>query len=451
MARVSKSFFCRSCGAESAKWLGKCPSCGEWNTFVEEIVTKSSEKSRTRISGTTPRPISEIEGSSENRLALPDPELNRVLGGGMVEGSMVLLGGEPGIGKSTLLLQVALNLQSKTVLYITGEESGQQIRMRGERVGMDKNNCLISTETSVQQIVQQVESVKPDLLIIDSVQTMFTEKIDGAPGTISQIRESTAEILAVSKTTGIPVFVVGHITKEGSIAGPKLLEHMVDVVLQFEGDRHHTFRIVRSLKNRYGSTNEIGIYRMVPNGLEAVENPSEVLISEFEGHLSGIAISATMEGIRPLLIEVQALVSSAVYGTPQRAATGFDYRRLNMLLAVLEKRCGFRLGMKDVFLNIAGGIKVDDPAIDLAVVSAILSSSEDIAIEGPCCFAGEIGLSGEIRPVSRIDQRIDEAAKLGIKRIFVSRYNKHDVNSSKKKIEIISVSRIDEVFTTLFG
>jgi len=453
LAKISKSFFCKSCGAESAQWLGKCPSCGEWNTLVEELVTKGPV-SRANLGfqqENRPVRIDEINTDQGARLLLADEELNRVLGGGLVPGSLVLLGGEPGIGKSTLMLQIALNMGEKKVLYVSGEESGQQLKMRAERLSDSNANCIVYTETSLQKILSEIQQIEPDIVVVDSVQTLFTEKVENAPGSITQIKESTADLLKMSKATGIPVFLIGHITKDGAIAGPKLLEHMVDVVLQFEGDRNHVFRIVRSLKNRYGSTNEIGIYRMNKSGLEAVLNPSEILISDFDEALSGIAIGATMEGVRPMLIEVQALVSSAVYGTPQRSSTGFDSRRLNMLLAVLEKRCGFRLSMKDVFLNIAGGIKVDDPAIDLAVVNAILSSSEDMVIAAKSCFAAEVGLSGEIRPVSRIEQRIDEAGKMGFEKIYVSKYNKGDFKQSKSGIQIIQIGRIDEVFNQLFG
>ena len=454
MAKLSKSFFCKNCGNESAKWLGKCPSCNEWNTFVEEVVTKGINKNVVNTSfqhQSIPIKISEIESGNEDRIVLPDQELNRVLGGGLVSGSLVLLGGEPGIGKSTLLLQIALQLGDKKTLYISGEESGQQIRMRAERLTQEESNCIVFTETSLQKILPQIEKIKPDVIVVDSIQTLFTERVENAPGSITQIRESTAELLKMAKVTGIPIVLIGHITKDGSIAGPKLLEHMVDCVLQFEGDRNHVFRIIRSLKNRYGSTNEIGIYRMNANGLDAVLNPSELLISNFDEALSGIAIGATMEGARPMLIEAQALVSSAVYGTPQRSSTGFDARRLNMLLAVLEKRCGFRLSMKDVFLNIAGGIRVDDPSIDLAVVCAILSSNSDMLIDGKSCFAAEVGLSGEIRPVSRIDQRIDEAGKMGFERIFVSKYNKGELSNGKTKIKVVKIGRIDEVLKHLFG
>ncbi|MEQ8323628.1 MAG: DNA repair protein RadA [Vicingaceae bacterium] len=451
MAKIIKVFFCKNCGAESPKWMGKCSSCGEWNTYVEEIRQKGVSRSQIAggSSGSVPIEIRAIESGFEERLVLPDEELNRVLGGGLVKGSLVLLGGEPGIGKSTLLLQIALAIKGKRSLYISGEESSQQIKMRGERLKNDENECLIFTETSIQKIIPQIEAVKPDLIVVDSVQTLVNEQVENAAGSVTQIRESTGDLLKLAKATGIPIFLVGHITKDGTIAGPKLLEHMVDVVLQFEGDRNHVFRIIRSLKNRYGSTNEIGIYKMNAGGLEAVLNPSEILISDLDEVLSGMAIASTMEGYRPLLIEVQALVSSAVYGTPQRSSTGFDARRLNMLLAVLEKRCGFRLSQKDVFLNIAGGIRVDDPAIDLAVVCSVLSSSEDQAIIRGTSFSAEIGLSGEIRPVARIDQRIDEAAKMGFERIFISKYNKGNFKSSK--IEVIKLGRIDEVFRLLFS
>jgi len=451
--KIVKSFFCKNCGAESAKWLGKCSSCGEWNTYVEEIVSKDSKSTiTTSFSGKAePVEIKDIETGREQRIQLPDNELNRVLGGGLVLGSLVLLGGEPGIGKSTLLLQIALLTMGKKTLYVTGEESSQQIRMRGERLATNETACFIYPETSVQKIIQQIDAIKPNLVVVDSVQTLINERVDNAPGSITQIRESTAELLKLAKVSDIPIFLIGHITKDGAIAGPKLLEHMVDVVLQFEGDRNHTFRIIRALKNRYGSTNEIGIYRMNNAGLEAVLNPSEILISNFDESLSGIAIASTMEGYRPLMIEVQALVSTAVYGTPQRSSTGFDNKRLNMLLAVLEKRCGFRLSQKDVFLNIAGGIRVDDPAIDLAVVCAVLSSSEDLSIDGKTCFAAEVGLSGEIRPVSRLDQRIDEAGKLGFQKILISKYTKGEKISGKSKIEVIEISRVDEAFRHLFG
>ncbi|MCK4638709.1 MAG: DNA repair protein RadA, partial [Bacteroidales bacterium] len=376
---------------------------------------------------------------------------NRVLGGGLVYGSLVLIGGEPGIGKSTLMLQIALNIKNLKVLYVTGEESAQQIKMRAERIGINSPNCYILTETSTQNIFSQIEKLTPDILIIDSVQTLHTDIIDTSAGSISQIRECASEMQRYSKLTDVPVFLIGHITKEGSLAGPKLLEHMVDTVLQFEGDRNYGYRILRATKNRFGSTSELGIYEMQDSGLREVSNPSEILISQRDENVSGVAIAATLEGMRPMLIEVQALVSSAAYGTPQRSSTGFDLRRLNMLLAVLEKRSGFRLGIKDVFLNIAGGIKVDDPAIDLAVISAILSSNEDFPIDQKICFSAEVGLSGEIRPVNRIEQRIGEAEKLGFEQILISKYNKKGLNLKNPKIKITTVRKIEDVFELLFG
>lgn len=453
--KVKTSYFCQNCGVESPKWVGKCPSCGEWNTFVEEVVQKE-DKSLSNSGFSSKRKselksLNEISSEREPRMALPDIELNRVLGGGIVPGSVILLGGEPGIGKSTLLLQIALKMHKQDVIYVSGEESEQQIKMRAERIGIYNENCYILTETSTQNIFQHLSRVEPELLIIDSIQTLHTASIDSSPGSISQIRECTAELLRYAKETATPVILVGHITKDGSIAGPKVMEHMVDVVLQFEGDRNHLYRLLRNMKNRFGSTHELGIYEMRGAGLREVENPSEMLIGNHKEALSGACIAATMEGMRPILIETQALVSSAAYGTPQRSSTGFDLRRLNMLLAVLEKRCGFRLGAKDVFLNIAGGIKVNDPAIDLAVICAILSSNEDLSIERNTCFAGEVGLSGEIRPVTHIDQRISEAEKLGFKSVFVSTYNKKGFDIGKYDIDIQFVSRVDKVFEQLFG
>jgi len=457
MAKIKSSYFCQNCGAQSLKWVGKCPSCGEWNTLVEEVVSsddkedwKSKEKKTNRAS--KPQLISEITLSDEHRIPVPDKELQRVLGGGIVPGSLVLIGGEPGIGKSTLMLQIALAMKNLKVLYVSGEESEQQIRMRAERISKDNFECYVLTETSMQYIFKQIEELEPNLVIIDSIQTLYTAKIESSPGSVSQIRECAADLLRFAKETGTPVFLIGHITKDGMIAGPKVLEHMVDTVLQFEGDRHHVYRILRSMKNRFGSTSEIGIYEMQGGGLREVTNPSEILISQREESLSGITIAATIEGGRPLLIETQALVSSAVYGTPQRSATGFDLRRLSMLLAVLEKRCGFLLGAKDVFLNIAGGIKVEDPAIDLAVVCAILSSNEDIAIPSKTCFASEVGLSGEIRAVNRIDQRVSEAEKLGFETIYISKYNSKGLDKNRYPgISIIEVNKIEEVFGLLFG
>lgn len=457
MAKSKSVFFCQSCGYQTAKWLGNCPSCGEWNTFVEEVVEKNSAKPDWKQSSSTTRsnkpiPIQDIEKSSDIRISAHDDELNRVLGGGIVPGSIVLIGGEPGIGKSTLLLQLALQLKNLKILYISGEESEQQIKMRAMRMQKDEpSNCYILTETSTQNIFKQIEQLEPQLVIVDSIQTLYSSHIESTPGSVSQIRECTAELLRFAKETSTPVFLVGHITKDGSIAGPKILEHMVDTVLQFEGDRHHTYRILRSIKNRFGSTSELGIYEMRGVGLREVSNPSEILLSQRDEELSGIAISVTIEGLRPMLIESQALVSVSAYGTPQRSANGFDTKRMNMLLAVLEKRCGFRLGVKDVFLNITGGIKVEDPAIDLGVVSAIISSHEDLAISSKFCFAAEVGLSGEIRTVNRIEQRISEAERLGFEKIFVSRYALKGIDTKKFNIEIIPLSKLEELFQQLFG
>jgi DNA repair protein RadA/Sms len=459
VAKAKTVFFCQSCGAQSSKWLGRCPSCNEWNTFVEEVVHSEKDQKDWEAAGggrktPVPRQIESISSTAEKRLKIPDEELNRVLGGGLVPGSMVLVGGEPGIGKSTLMLQLAISLAGHRILYISGEESEQQIKMRAERLGKTQSDCYILTETSLQNIFKQIEMLRPAVIIVDSVQTLYTAKIESSPGSVSQIRECTSELLQFAKAASIPVFLIGHITKDGAIAGPKVLEHMVDTVLQFEGDRHHIYRILRATKNRFGSTSEIGIYEMGGTGLREVSNPSEILISHKTDSLSGIAITATIEGLRPLLIETQALVSSAVYGTPQRSSTGFDLRRLNMLLAVLEKRCGFRLALKDVFLNIAGGIKVEDPGIDLGVICAILSSSEDIPISGKTCFAAEVGLSGEIRAVNRVEQRISEAEKLGFQKIFVSRYNfsgKDDSLLKNHSIEILPLVKVEEAFSLLFG
>ncbi len=452
MAKIKSAYFCQSCGHESPKWLGKCPSCNEWNTFVEEIVKQQSATEKLFSDApkkSVPHKIDEVVSLEKKRFMLSDNEFNRVLGGGLVVGSITLIGGEPGIGKSTLLLDIALNSGLKT-LYISGEESEEQIKLRAERIGAKDNDCYLLTETNIQNILHHSKELKPHIIIVDSVQTIHTATIESAPGSISQIRECTAELLRYSKTTGIPVILIGHITKDGAIAGPKVLEHMVDTVLQFEGDRNHVYRLLRSIKNRFGSTNELGIYEMSSSGMRQVENPSEILISNFDTQLSGVAIAATLEGIRPMLIEVQALASTAAYGTPQRSSTGFDLRRLHMLLAVLEKRCGFRIGQKDVFLNIAGGIKVDDPSIDLAVVCAILSSNVDLAIESKTCFAAEVGLSGEIRPVPRVEQRISEAEKLGYKRIFISKFSK-GITQDGFKIKLIPVSKIEEVLKHLFG
>lgn len=442
MAKVKTTFFCQNCGSQYAKWQGQCNACKAWNTVVEEVIQtpeKSDWKSPTSAvkKAAVPLRIKDIDVSNEARMDTFDGEFNRVLGGGIVPGSLILLGGEPGIGKSTLLLQISLKLPYKT-LYVSGEESQKQIKMRAERINPNNNNCYILTETKTQNIFKQIEALEPDIVIIDSIQTLHSEYIESSSGSISQIKECTAELIKFAKETATPVLLIGHITKDGNIAGPKILEHMVDTVLQFEGDRNHVFRILRAHKNRFGSTNELGIYEMQGSGLREVSNPSEILISKKDEELSGNAIAATLEGMRPLMIEVQALVSTAVYGTPQRSATGFNAKRLNMLLAVLEKRAGFRLGAKDVFLNITGGINVDDPAIDLAVAAAILSSNEDVALQKDVCFAAEVGLSGEIRPVQRVEQRILEAEKLGFSIIFVSKYNKISLKKTTIKIQLIS-------------
>jgi DNA repair protein RadA/Sms len=493
MAKSKVAYFCQSCGFESPKWLGKCPSCQQWNTFVEEVIEKVNVAVPTWKSNSTstqrsnkPVQVSEITFNEEQRTLTPDKEFNRVLGGGIVAGSLVLIGGEPGIGKSTLMLQLALNMPQMKVLYVSGEESERQIKMRAERlaevgsrkaeVGISKaenlnsnsdlrpqtsdigSGCFILTETSTQNIFKQIEQLEPDLVVIDSIQTLYSSHIESTPGSVSQVRECTAELLRFAKESSTPVFLIGHITKDGMIAGPKILEHMVDTVLQFEGDRHHVYRILRAVKNRFGSASELGIYEMIGEGLREVSNPSEILLSQRDEPLSGVTISATLEGMRPMLIETQALVSTSAYGTPQRTATGFDTRRMNMLLAVLEKRCGFRLGAKDVFLNITGGIRVEDPAIDLGLAAAIISSHEDIPIPFKTCFAGELGLSGEVRAVNRIEQRIAEAQKLGFEQIFISKYNlasggkdKKRIDLSRYKIEIKTVGSIEEVFSMLFG
>ncbi|EHO15072.1 DNA repair protein RadA [Myroides odoratimimus] len=456
MAKVKTAFFCQSCGTQYAKWQGQCNACKEWNTLVEEVIQKEEKTAWKAVSSSPntmkkvakPLKVREIDSTEEIRMNTMDGELNRVLGGGLVPGSMVLLGGEPGIGKSTLLLQISLRLPFKT-LYVSGEESQKQIKMRAERINPANDNCYILTETNTQNIFRQIEEIQPDVLIIDSIQTLHTEYIESSAGTVSQIKECTAELTKFAKETGTPVLIIGHITKDGSIAGPKMLEHMVDTVLQFEGDRNHVYRILRANKNRFGSTAELGIYEMQGSGLREVSNPSEILISHKEEELSGTAIAATLEGMRPLMVEVQALVSTAVYGTPQRSATGYNLKRLNMILAVLEKRAGFRLGQKDVFLNITGGITVDDPAIDLGVVAAILSSDQDMSIGKDFTFAGEVGLSGEIRPVNRVDQRIQEAEKLGFSTIFVSKYNK--ISHTSRGIKVVLVTKIEDVVEYLFG
>ncbi|NER14484.1 DNA repair protein RadA [Leptobacterium flavescens] len=453
MAKTKTTFFCQNCGTQYPKWQGQCTACKEWNTIAEEIVQKEEKKSwksdtsaAKRVS--KPLKVKEIDTTEERRFDTRDSELNRVLGGGIVPGSLTLLGGEPGIGKSTLLLQVSLKLPHKT-LYVSGEESQKQIKMRAERIQPDSENCYILTETKTQNIFKQIEAIEPDIVIIDSIQTLHTDYIESSPGSISQIRECTSELIKFAKETATPVILIGHITKDGNIAGPKILEHMVDTVLQFEGDRNHVYRILRALKNRFGSTSELGIYEMQGNGLREVINPSEILVSKHDEDLSGTAIAATLEGMRPLMIEIQALVSTAVYGTPQRSSTGYNVKRLNMLLAVLEKRAGFRLGAKDVFLNVTGGISVDDPAIDLAVIAAILSSNEDIAVDRSICFAAEVGLAGEIRPVNRIDQRILEAEKLGFEQILVSKHNKISIKNTA--IQVRLAGKIEDVVSELFG
>ena len=458
MAKRKTVYICSHCGADSPKWLGKCPNCGEWNTYVEEVVAKEVPSAKRLVpSGLSERGqarpvlLRDITAEKEDRLDLKDQELNRVLGGGLVKGSLVLIGGEPGIGKSTLVLQTILKLHDLKVLYVSGEESYRQLKMRADRLAPDSQNCLILCETNLEQIFVQAQNVQPDLLIIDSIQTIFTELVESSPGSVSQVRECSAAILKYAKESGVPVLLIGHINKEGSIAGPKVLEHIVDTVLQFEGDQHYMYRILRSIKNRFGSTAELGIYEMRQEGLREVSNPSELLLTQNHEGLSGVAIAAAIEGIRPFLIETQALVSSAVYGTPQRSATGFDIRRMNMLLAVLEKRAGFKLAQKDVFLNIAGGLRVNDPAIDLAVLAAVLSSSLDISIEPGVCMAGEVGLSGEIRPVNRIEQRIMEAEKLGFSRILIPYNNLKGFDTSRCRIQIVQVRKVEEAFRQLFG
>ncbi|QQL49612.1 DNA repair protein RadA [Mucilaginibacter ginkgonis] len=487
MAKTKTTYFCQSCGYETPKWLGKCPACQQWNTFVEEVIEKPNSSvpdwkatnSTSQQRSNKAVAVGDIAVQDEHRFATPDQEFNRVLGGGIVAGSLVLIGGEPGIGKSTLMLQLAMNMPGLKVLYVSGEESEKQIKMRAERLNATPQppeggvefgsgnavppsggggGCYILTETSTQNIFKQIEQTEPDLVVIDSIQTLYSSHIESTPGSVSQVRECTAELLRFAKESGTPVILIGHITKDGMIAGPKILEHMVDTVLQFEGDRHHVYRILRCIKNRFGSASELGIYEMLGVGLREVSNPSEILLSQRDEALSGITISATLEGMRPMLIETQALVSTSPYGTPQRSATGFDTRRMNMLLAVLEKKCGFKLGAKDVFLNITGGIKVEDPAIDLGLAAAIISSHEDIAVPSKTCFAGELGLSGEIRAVNRVEQRIAEAQKLGFEKIFISKYNlpstkqdKQRIDLSRYTIEIIPVAGIDEVFNLLFG
>lgn len=455
MAKNRIAYVCTNCGYDSPKWNGRCPNCGEWNTFTEEVLKKAPPSSS--LSGfsdavvSSPQFIGDITVSSESRISMNDGELDRVLGGGLVRGSLVLLGGEPGIGKSTLILQTVLRLSGTTVLYVSGEESASQLKLRADRLGASQSNCLILCETSLEQIFVHIRNTAPSLVVIDSIQTIMTGNVESSPGSISQVRECAAHILKFAKENNIAFIIIGHINKEGSIAGPKILEHMVDTVIQFEGDQHYVYRILRSIKNRFGSTAEIGIYEMRHDGLSRVENPSRLLLSDDCTGMSGVAVAAAVEGIRPFLIETQALVSSAVYGNPQRSATGFDIRRMNMLLAVLEKRVGFKLAQKDVFLNIAGGIRVSDPAIDLSVISAILSSNMDVEIERGTALAGEVGLSGEIRPVNRIEQRIGEARKLGFSRIIIPRSNIQGLEVSRLGIEVLPVRMVGEAFRLLFG
>ena len=462
MAKTKTVYVCSQCGADSPKWVGKCPACGSWNTYVEEFIssakpTASASARNVKLPGmvahgsTRPTLLRDISYNEEERIDLQDAELNRVLGGGLVRGSLVLIGGEPGIGKSTLVLQTILKLKNIKTLYVSGEESSSQLKLRADRLGQNASDCYILCETNLEQIFVQAANVAPDLLIIDSIQTLFLETLESSPGSITQVRECSAAILKYAKESGVPVLLIGHINKEGSIAGPKILEHIVDTVLQFEGDQHYLYRILRSIKNRFGSTAELGIYEMRQNGLREVNNPSELLLTQNHDGLSGVCIAAAIEGARPFFIETQALVSSAIYGTPQRSSTGFDTRRMNMLLAVLEKRAGFKIIQKDVFLNIAGGLRVSDPAIDLATISAILSSNLDIAIDRSYCMTGEVGLSGEIRPVNRIEQRIREAEKLGFSRIIVPANNLKDFDTSKCQLEIIQVRKVEEAFRQLFG
>ena len=456
MSKIKTAFFCSNCGHESAKWLGKCPSCNTWNTFTQEVLQKESSPAQTKgwqQGNTSKAPktilLEDLNPEDQPRLTTPDAELNRVLGGGIVQGSIVLVGGEPGIGKSTLFLQIGLLLKNTRTLYVSGEESEQQIKMRADRIGISNKGFYLLTATNTQTIFSEIKKLQPQILIIDSIQTLESPYIDSPAGSISQIKECAGELQRFAKESGTPVFVIGHITKDGSIAGPKILEHMVDTVLQFEGDRHYAYRILRTLKNRFGSTSELGIYEMTEGGMRPVLNPSEILISQKDGQLSGSAIAAMMEGMRPLLIEVQALVTQSVYGTPQRTASGFDMRRLQLLLAVLEKRGGFHFGMKDVFINIAGGLRIEDPSTDLAVVMALLSSYEDVPLPQQVCFAGEVGLNGEIRAVNRLDQRIAEAAKLGFEKIFISKYAAKGL-SKNLGIEIVMAGRVDEVYKMIF-
>jgi len=454
VAKTKTVWFCKACGNESPKWMGRCPACGEWNTMVEETVATGKRPAAQHVSvpgaGQKPMPLGDIDSTVESRISLNNGEMDRILGGGLVEGSLVLIGGEPGIGKSTLSLQIPLYCPDLKTLYVTGEESARQVKLRASRIGGNDANCLIYSETLMENIIAEAHAIMPDLMVVDSVQTMFSQNVESSPGSVTQIKETASMLLRFAKETGVPVILIGHITKEGSIAGPKILEHIVDVVLQFEGDNRGTYRLLRSIKNRFGSTSELAVFEMTGKGLREVSNPSEMLIPMHDEGLSGVAVSAMLDGTRPFLIEVQSLVSSAAYGTPQRSATGFDVRRLNMLLAVLEKRAGFRLGVKDVFLNMAGGLKVSDPACDLAIVSAVLSSNFDMAIPSDCCFCGEIGLSGEIRPVAQTDRRIIEAARLGFRKIFISGFSNLDGMLPVEGINIVKVSDVPSLCRSLF-
>lgn len=454
MTKTKTVYFCSNCGNESPKWLGKCPNCGEWNTYVEEKVQASAGKGTLlshMATDSVPVKLAEINQEKEERIQMPSGELNRVLGGGLVAGSIILIGGEPGIGKSTLVLQNMLRIRSRRVLYVSGEESARQLKMRADRLGADGGECYIVCETSLEKIFRHIENCNPGILVVDSIQTVASDTLESSAGSVSQVRECAAALLKYAKESGTPVILIGHINKEGSIAGPKVLEHIVDAVLQFEGDRHYMYRLLRSIKNRFGSTSELGIYEMTQTGLREVSNPSELLLSESDEALSGVAIGVTLEGVRPFLIEAQALVSTAAYGTPQRSVTGFDSKRMNMLLAVLEKRVGFKLAQKDVFLNIAGGLKVNDPALDLAVICAILSSNVDMPVAKGVCMSGEVGLSGEIRPITRIEQRIIEADKLGFSTIYIPKNNLKGIDISRFGIRIVEVAKVEEVFRGLFA